>query len=107
MSLAEETAAFEAEDYTSAFRLLKSIAEQGNAEAQCIVTNMYHLGLSLKQDISEAQWYRKSSEQGCGVASNNLAGIFQVGDYGVVVDQAEAEQWYHKAREQGFVHTPT
>ncbi len=106
--LAAGLATFKAADYTCAFKLLEPIADQGDAEAQCIVANMYHLGLDVKRDISEAvQWYKKSAEQGYGVASNNLAGIFAIGDYGVAVNQAEAEKWYQKAREQGFVHTPT
>lgn len=100
-------AAFEAEDYTNAFRLLKPIADRGDAEAQCIVANMYQLGLGLERDVLEAvRWYEKSAEQGYGVASNNLAGIFTIGDQGIAIDQAEAEKWYQKAKEQGFLHVP-
>lgn len=40
-----------------------------------------------------------------GVASNNLAEIFMAGSCGVSPDRAEAEKWYHKAEEQGFLHT--
>lgn len=100
-------AAFEAEDYTNAFKLLKPIAEQGDAEAQCIVANMYHLGLGLEKNILEAvEWYEKSAKQGYGVASNNLAGIFLMGDRGIAMDRAEAEKWFQKAKEQGFLHVP-
>lgn len=28
------------------------------------------------------------------------------GDQGINPDQAEAEKWYQKAREQGFLHSP-
>jgi len=100
-------AAFEAEDYTNAFNLLKPIAKQGDAEAQCIVANMYHLGLGLERDVSEAvKWYEKSAEQGYGVASNNLAGIFTMGDKGIAIDQVEAEKWHQKAKEQEFLQFP-
>lgn len=100
-------AAFEAKDYTNAFKLLKPIADQGDAEAQCMVANMYHLGLGLERDVLEAvKWYKKSAEQGYGVASNNLAGIFMMGDQGIAIAQAEAEKWYQKAKEQGFLHAP-
>lgn len=108
LSLEEGLVAFEAKDYTKAFELLKPIAEQGDAEAQCIIANMYHLGLGLGLDRngSEAiRWYISSAEKGYGVASNNLAEIFRVGSCNVAPDQAEAEKWYHKAREQGFLHT--
>ncbi len=99
-------AAFEAEDYTNAFKLLKPIADRGDAEAQCIVANMYHLGLGLERDVLEAvKWYKKSAEQGYGVASNNLAEIFAIGDRGIAIDRAEADKWEQKARKQGFLHT--
>ena len=99
-------AAFDAKDYLNAFRLLKLIADQGNAEAQCLIGNMYHLALGIERNILEAvKWYKKSANQGYGVASNNLAEIFRVGDHGVDIAPAEAEKWYQKAREQGFLHT--
>lgn len=100
-------AAFEAEDYTNAFRLLKPSAEQGDAEAQCIVATMYHLGLGLERNVLEAvRWYRKSAIQGYGVASNNLGGIFTIGDRDIAIDRIEADKWYQKARQQGFLHSP-
>jgi TPR repeat protein len=99
-------AAFEAKNYTNAFKFLKPIAEGGDAEAQCIVANMYHLGLGLKRDVLEAvKWYKKSASQGYGVASNNLAGIFAIGDRGISIDRVEAKKWYRQAREQGFLHS--
>lgn len=106
-SLVEGLAAFEAQDYTQAFRLLKPLADQGDAEAQCLIANLYHLGLGVGRDILAAiQWYRRSAEQGYGVASNNLAGLFKTGEHGDVPDPVETEKWYQKAREQGFSHTP-
>ena len=54
---------------------------------------------SEKQHITSAQ-------QGYGVASNNLAGIYLCGADGVAADRTEAEKWFQKAREQGFLHTP-
>ncbi len=105
-TLEEGLAAFEARDYTKAFELLKPIAEQGDAEAQCIIANMYHLGLGLDRNGSEAiKWYMLSAKKGYGVASNNLAEIFRAGSCDVAPDQAAAEKWYHKARKQGFLHT--
>jgi TPR repeat protein len=105
-NLAEGLAAFESEDYTNAFRLLKPLADQGNPEAQCLIANMYHLGLAVERDILEAvKWYEKSSEQGYGIASNNLAGIFLMCDSGIAADRDEAEKWNLKARQQGFLHT--
>lgn len=100
-------AAFESEDYTNAFELLKPLADQGDAEAQCIIGNMYELGLGLESNVLEAvEWYRKSALQGYGVASNNLGTIFNSGHEGIPIDQAESNKWYQKAREQGFMHSP-
>lgn len=101
------SAAIKDEDHSNAFRLLKLIADRGDAEAQCLVANMYYLGLGLERNVLEAvKWYKKSATQGYSVAANNLAGIFMFGDQGINPDQAEAEKWYQKAREQGFLHTP-
>jgi TPR repeat protein len=106
-SISEGLSAFESKDYLRAFHILEPIAESGDAEAQCIIANMYHLGLGLDQNTSQAvEWYQKSAEQGYGVASNNLAGIFQVGTNGNNPDMAHAKYWYERAREQGFSHTP-
>ena len=100
-------AAFNNEDYTQAFTLLKPLAEQGNAESQCMIANMYHLGLGREMMILEAiKWYIKSAEQGYAVASNNLAGIYLCGADDVAADRTEAEKWFQTAREQGFSHTP-
>jgi len=54
-NLVEGLAAFEAKDYTQAFHCLKPLADQGDAEAQCLIANLYHLGLGLDRDISDRQ----------------------------------------------------
>lgn len=96
-----------AEEYTQALSLLKPLAEKENAEAQCIIGNIYHLGLSVERNILEAiKWYIKAAENGNAVAANNLAGIYLSGDEGVAVNQAEAYKWFEIARKQGFLHTP-
>lgn len=100
-------AAFNTQNYTQAFSLLKPLAEEGNAESQCVIASMYHLGLGVETSTIKAiQWYIKSAEQGYGVASNNLAGIYLCGADGVAADRTEAEHWFQKAKEQGFSHTP-
>lgn len=106
-ALDEGFAAFEKEDYTTAFGLLEPIAVQGNPEVQCIVANMYHLGLGTVRDVQKAvKLYLASAAQGYRVASNNLGTIYLTGDYDVPVDQVLAKQWYLEARKQGFSHTP-
>ncbi len=99
--------AFGNQNYHQALSYLKPLAEQGNAEAQCMIGNMYHLGLSVERNVLEAiKWYTKSAQQGYGIAANNLGGIYLTGDEGVDKNQTQAEQWFQQAREQGYVHTP-
>ena len=105
-NLAEGVAAFKAGDYTVAFEILKPIADSGEAEPQCMIANMYHLGLGMETNMLEAvEWYKKSAEQGYGVASNNLAEIFEIGDDCIEADRTEAIRLRKQAREQGFLHT--
>ena len=103
----EGLTAFQTGDYEKAFQLLEPIAEAGNAEAQCIIANMYQLGMGRNRDISQAvYWYEKSSQNGYGVASNNLGGIFLAGDDGIEAALSKAKEWFSLARKQGFKHTP-
>ena len=106
-NLSAGLAAFEAKNYVKAFELLMPIAEEGNAEAQCIIGSIYDLGLGIEINVLEAiKWYSKSAEQGYGVASNNLGTIYYSGKEGIVRNRAKASEWYQKAREQGFMHSP-
>lgn len=44
---------FESVDYDRALLLLRPLAEQGHAEAQCMVANIYHLELgSVTPDLA-------------------------------------------------------
>ncbi len=107
-SVKEGLKAFESKDYQNAYKLLKPMAEAGNSEAQCILANMYHLGMGRDKDTFQAiYWYKRASENGYGVASNNLGGIFLTGDNEVEAEPSEAKKWYSLARKQGFPNTPT
>ena len=97
--------AFHLGEYIRAFQIFNPIAERGNAEAQCIINNIYHLGLGVEQDLTKAiHWYQKSSDRGYGVAYNNLAGILSVGGNGIIKDLDLARKLYQKALQQGFSH---
>jgi len=84
------------------------LAEQGNAEAQNLLGEMYFLGKGVKQDYQEAaKWYRKAAEQGDANAQYNLGFMYENGQ-GVKQDYQEAAKWYRmaakwyrKAAEQG------
>jgi TPR repeat protein len=104
MSIVEDGVnAFKAKEFAKALELLKPLAEEGNAEPQCIVANIYHLGLGTDQDCSQAiKWYTKSTEQGYAVAANNLAGIYWIGDCNVDMNREEANRLYQLSHELGF-----
>ncbi len=106
-NLSEGLKEFNLKNYDHALKILVPIAEGGDAEAQCLIGNMYQLGLGIQLDLLSAiAWYEKSAQQGYGVASNNLGGIFQMGGEGVPTDLEKSSFWYQQAREQGFLHTP-
>jgi TPR repeat protein len=100
--LQDGLAAADRRDYQTALKLLQPLADQGNAEAQYDLGNMYLDGPNGKPDFAEAaKWYRKAADQG------NVVGQFAVGNmykngHGVKKDPAEAAKWYRKAAEQGF-----
>jgi len=95
---------FEVGDYDRVLPLLLPIAQDGHAEAQCMMGNIDQLGLgSIAPDFQEAiAWYRRAAALGYGVASNNLAGMYLSGA-GVPVDRDRARQLYAQAQAQGFI----
>ena len=55
------------------FQKTLQAAEQGNAQAQYNLGNMYAQGRGVRQDDAQAtQWFRKSAEQGNAKAQFNL-----------------------------------
>jgi TPR repeat protein len=102
MNTTEAFSHYQSGQFDLAFSLLQPLAEQGNPEAQSMLGSLYQLGLGTAVDRSEAmRWYRAASEQGSGVASNNLAGMLEMNG-----QHAEAEQYYDLAQQQGFAYTP-
>lgn len=93
---------FRAQDYAAALPLLKRSAERGDAEAQCMLGNIYQLGLgeSAIDEERAIAWYYRSANQGYGVATSNLAGMVWP------VSREAAAALYQLAKEQGFAHTP-
>lgn len=99
--LEDAQATYERGDYREAYRLFMPLAEQGNAEAQYRLGNIFGFGLGLPLDYDEAvKWYRKAAEQGYGSAQNSLGYMYQLG-LGIQQDNAKAVKWYRKAAEQG------
>lgn len=60
-------------DKSEAIALIKKAAEQGDADAQFYMGEIYHEGKAVETDLDEAaKWYRKAAEQGDEVAEYKL-----------------------------------
>jgi TPR repeat protein len=100
--------AFDRQDYETAREHLIPLANSSNAEAQCLLGNLYQLGLGVTPDAAIAiEWYAKASQQGCALATNNLAGMILAGNQDGSSNLTLAKQLYTEARRQGFEHAPT
>ena len=87
--------------YEEAIKWYRKAAEQGYADAQCNLADMYHYGWGVPEDDEEAvKWYREAAEQGHADAQCNLADMYRYG-FGVPEDDEEAVKWYREAAEQG------
>jgi TPR repeat protein len=97
----EAVAAYQRGDYATAARLLRPLAEQGNASAQNNLGMMYKDGQSVTQDYAEAiKWFRLAAKQGDAGGQSNLGRMYDNG-LGVAKDTAEAIKWYRLAADQG------
>ncbi len=96
--------AHKAGDYPAALRELSPLAEQGNAEAQFMLGEMYGLGQGVAPDEPQAMaWYRKAAEQGNVRAQYNLGFMYYLGLPGPP-DYVQTYMWYNLAAAQGYKH---
>jgi TPR repeat protein len=80
---------------------LRKTADQGNAQAQYRLGEMYDNGEGVAADDAEAvKWYRRAAEQGHPGAQWQLGYKYEYGS-GVAVDNVESIKWFRKAAEQG------
>ncbi len=93
--------AFKRGDYTTALRVFRQLADQGDSAAQYILGLMYSKGQGVVQDYAEAaRWYHKAADQGKADAQAKLGAMYDNGK-GVAQDYGEALRWYRKAADQG------
>jgi TPR repeat protein len=87
--------------YTQAAFWYRKAAEQGDADAQDALGDLYNSGQGVRRDYAQAApWYRKAAEQGDADAQDSLGDLYHKGQ-GVPQDDAQAATWFHKAAEQG------
>ena len=93
---------FRAQDYAAALPLLLNSAELGEAEAQCLLGNIYQLGLGDTEvdELRAIAWYHRAANQGYGVATRNLAGMVWP------VSREAAAALYQLAQQQGATDIP-
>jgi len=99
--LEDGRAAYQRSDDATAVRLLKPLADDGDAAAQFLVGVMYENGRGVPQRFVEAvKWYWLSAKQGNAQAQLNLGVMFAEGRGGAR-DPIAAENWFRLAAEQG------
>jgi hypothetical protein len=100
-ALQRARAAYDRQDYVTALRELRPLAQQGNAPAQNNLGFMYMEGRGVTQDDAEAvRLYRQAAAQGNAYAYGNL-GLMYAEGRGVTQDNAEAVRLYRQAAAQG------
>jgi TPR repeat protein len=93
--------------YGQSFEETKLLAEQGDANAQYNLGNMYIYGNGVPENNTEAvKWYRLAAEQGQANAQYNLGNIYLNGNF-VPENYVEALKWYRLAAEQGYANAQT
>jgi len=91
--------AYQKGDYKTAVSEWKSLADQGEVDAQYNLGVMYENGEGVLQDYKQAvKWYRKAAEQDFASAQHNL-GVMYIDGTGILKDLGKAKHWIKKAYE--------
>ena len=93
-------AAFQNNDYETAYKEWRPLAERGSAAAQHNLATLYNYGLGLPIDLVQAlKWYRRAAHGGNAGAQTKL-GIFLAQGLSVDQDYGQAAKWFREAAEQ-------
>jgi len=99
--LQEGLDALRKQDYATAAKELRPLAERGDAEAQYRTGLMFEHGAGYPKDMKQAvAWLTKAGTQGHAAAQQELGVIYSSGD-GVPRDAKRAVEWFAKAAAQG------
>ena len=94
-------AAHQKRDYAVALRLVRPMAEQGDARAESLLGLIYLEGHGVQRDEAEAmKWYRRAADQGDADAQLEIGDMYYEGR-GVAQDYSEAARWYRLAADRG------
>ena len=96
-------AAYDNGDFTTAFNIWQTLAQQGDELSQFNLGVMYSRGQGTEENGDKAlKWYIKSAEQGYAPAQFNLGAVYLGGKF-TDEDAVKAATWWKMAAEQGFV----
>jgi TPR repeat protein len=91
-------AAWERGDYPAAYREWKSLADQGDSDAQYFLGSWYYH--AEKDYTNAAKWLREAPQQGHPLAQHDLGSLYVLGQ-GVPPNDTQAAEWFRRAAEQG------
>lgn len=95
-------AAYQNKDFTAALADFRPLAEQGDAEAQNYLCDMYYYGQGATKDLAQsAQWCGRAAAQGQAAAQQSLGYAYEHGE-GVTQSDVEAARWYRASADQGY-----
>jgi uncharacterized protein len=99
--LEDAAAAVSSGDYVTALRLLGTLADQDDAQAERFLGIMYIKGQGVPQDYAMGmRWMRIAADKGLADAQNEVGFLYQRG-LGVERNAAEAVKWFRLAADQG------
>ena len=92
-----EYVAYDRADFATSLKVWLPKAQEGDAEAQAFVGEIYERGLGTNPDYATAAtWYRKAAEKNNARAQINLGHLYEQGN-GVERDLVQAMSWYRRA----------
>jgi TPR repeat protein len=99
--LTEGYEALSRNDYATAIKEYRPLAERGDAEAQYRIGRLYEFGKGYPKDQAQGiAWIRKAAAQNHTDAQQELGFIYATGD-GVKQDYVQAVAWFRKAATTG------
>lgn len=100
--------AFAKNDFKTAEKLWRPLAEAGDSKAEFSLGYLYASGSGVKQDMKEAvRLWKLASDKNSAVAQLNLGNVYAAGQGGVDKDTVEASKWYLKAAQNGEAEAQT
>ena len=89
-------------DVEKACEWYEKAAENGNAQAMCLLGYCYREGVGVQQDHAKAfDLTKEAAEAGNAMAQFNLGLCYEKG-LGVDADSEQSALWYEKAKANGY-----